>query len=179
MGGSVMAHRAVAPSAIDVRRGSHKVERRRRNVRDACAKKRRSTLRHQPSPPRRFRGRHHAACIAWLSAGLRARGHDASELASPTRRRFPGPPPQCVRATSFPPTAAGQRRHQTGFPFHPWPCGPRNRRPQDIAVSHEVNRRCCVARDHGACRYTGPSADTESAWSTCTPSTCACSSARS
>ena len=49
--------------------------------------------RHQPSSPRRHRSRHHAVCIAWLSAGLRTHGQEGGGLL--LLRRFPRRLPQC------------------------------------------------------------------------------------
>ena len=76
--------------------------------------------------PRRFVGRHRAACFARLSAGLRTRGRGTRKagcrlLVAASRGCAPVP-----LATSFPLTAAGQCRdwrasgtRRTGFPFHP------------------------------------------------------------
>ncbi len=71
------------------------MEGRRRSSRD-CPRPRvgsSTAPRHQPSSPRRHRSRHHAVCIAWLSAGLRTHGQEGGGLL--LLRRFPRPVPQC------------------------------------------------------------------------------------
>ena len=90
--------------------------------------------------PRRFVGRHRAACFARLSAGLRTRGYGRDPSPHHRDRCFPGPPPQCLMrprhhlplrgSAGMGATSLDARR--TGFPFHPAACGCRNRRPQHI-----------------------------------------------
>ena len=58
--------------------------------------------------PRRFRGRHRAACFARLSAGLRAHGSDTDVRATAAAASQDHRPSAC--ATASPSTAAGQRR---------------------------------------------------------------------
>ena len=89
--------------------------------------------------PRRFVGRHRAACFARLSAGLRTRGYGRDIVPSTAFAASQGHRPSAC-ANASPPTAAGQCRDglasedadRTGFPFHPAACGCRNRRPQHI-----------------------------------------------
>jgi len=101
--------------------GRHRVEARCRRSRDASGMPGRPAA--PAISPRRFRGRHRAACIARLSAGLRTRGSGAG-CPAPPPSLLPGTTAPVRIATASPPTAAGQCRNPcmrtwTGFPFHP------------------------------------------------------------
>ena len=92
--------------------------------------------------PRRFVGRHRAACFARLSAGLRTHGCGIGEPLPPWSR-LPGITIPVPVATSSPSTAAGQcrdERHIRGYAPHRLPFSSsgsshRNRQPQHIGQS--------------------------------------------
>lgn len=101
--------------------------------------------RHQPSSPRRHRSRHHAVCIAWLSAGLRTHGHEGEAFSYSAASQ--GLSLSADVAGSFPITAAGQCRngHEgiTGFPFNPVGANPPEPTGHKIVgVGGRVNTKC-------------------------------------